>query len=40
MEFSTFALIIFGILSIVVIICTIILYPELRDVVKELKRDI
>ena len=35
MEFSTFALIAFGILTIVNIICAIVLYPELRNVVKE-----
>jgi len=39
MEFSTFALIVFGILTIVNIICAVVLYPELRQVVKELKRD-
>ena len=40
MEFSTLAIIVFGICAIIMIVCTIILYPELRDVVKELKRDI
>ena len=39
MEFSTLAMIVFGLLAIVIIVCTIILYPELRDVVKEFKRD-
>lgn len=39
MEFSTFALVSFGVLTIVNIICAIILYPELRDVVKELKSE-
>jgi hypothetical protein len=39
MEFSTFALIAFGILTIVNIICTVVLYPELRNVVKEDDKD-
>jgi hypothetical protein len=39
MEFSTLAIIIFGFLAIVIIACTIILYPELREVVKEFKKD-
>ena len=39
MDFSTYALIIFSILAVAVIICTIILYPQLRDVVKELKKN-
>lgn len=39
MEISTYAIIVFGILAIVIVICTIILYPELRDVVKEFKKD-
>jgi hypothetical protein len=39
MEFSTFALIAFGILTIVNIICAVILYPELRNVVKEERKD-
>jgi Na+/alanine symporter len=39
MEFSTFALIAFGVLTIVNIICAIVLYPELREVVKEFKRE-
>jgi len=39
MEFSTFALIVFGFLAIVCVVCTIILYPGLRDIVKEFKKD-
>jgi len=39
MEFSTFALVAFGVLTIINIICAIILYPELRDVVREFKRE-
>ena len=39
MEFSTYALIAFGALTIVNIICTVILYTELKGVVKELRRD-
>jgi hypothetical protein len=39
MDFSTYALIFFGILALINVICTIILYPGLRDVVKEFKRD-
>jgi len=39
MEISTVAIIIFGILAIVIVICTIILFPELRDVVKEFRKD-
>jgi len=38
-EFSAFVLIAFGFLAIVCVICTIILYPGLRDVIKELKKD-
>ena len=40
MEFSTLAMIVFGFCAIVMVVCTIILYPELREVVKEFKRDI
>lgn len=39
MEFSIIALVIYGILSIVCVVCTIVLLPELRDVVKALKKD-
>jgi hypothetical protein len=39
MEFSTLALIIFGILAVVNIVCTIILYPGLKEIAKELKED-
>ena len=39
MEFSTFALIVFSVLAMIAIICTVILYPELREIIKVLKRD-
>ncbi len=39
MEFSTFALIVFSVLAMIVIVCTVILYPELRDIIRVLKRD-
>jgi hypothetical protein len=39
MELSTLALFVFGILTIVSIICTIILYPGLRDLVDDLNKD-
>lgn len=39
MEFSTFALVIFGVLAAVCIICTIVLYPQLKSFVEELKKD-
>ena len=39
MEFSTFALVIFGFLAMVCIVCTIVLYPQLKSFVEELKKD-
>lgn len=39
MEFSTYALVIFGVLSAVNVVCTIVLYPGLKEVFKEIKKD-
>ena len=39
MEFSTFALVIFGFLAMVCIVCTIVLYPQLKSFVEALKKD-
>ncbi len=39
MKSSTLLLIIFGLFTVVNIICAIILYPELRELIKELKND-
>jgi|GEM_PF-2822415 len=39
MEFSTYALVIFGVLSAVNVVCTIILYPELKQMIKDIKED-
>lgn len=39
MEFSTYALIIFGILTLINIACTFVLYPGLKEVIKELKKN-
>lgn len=39
MEGSTLILIVLGILSIIGVVCTIVLYPELRDFIKEFNRD-
>jgi len=39
MDYSVIELIIFGILTLVNITCTIILFPGLKEVVKELRKD-
>jgi hypothetical protein len=39
MDFSTLAIIFFGVLSVVIVICTVILYPELKDMIKEFRRE-
>ena len=39
MELSTLMLIIFGLLTIISIICTILLYPGLKDLIDELNSD-
>lgn len=38
METSILAIIFFGVLTIIMVICTVVLYPALRDVVDELKK--
>jgi len=39
MDPSTYKLIIFGILTLVNVLCTIKLYPGLKELIKELKKD-
>lgn len=39
MEFLTYVLIILGILAIGSIFCTILLYPEMKELVKALNED-
>ncbi|MFH1195398.1 MAG: hypothetical protein V1720_06775 [bacterium] len=40
MEVSIYAIIIFSILSIVIIVSAAILFPGMRDLIKEFKRDL
>jgi hypothetical protein len=39
MDLSTYALFIFGILTAVNVVCTVKLYPGLKELIKELKKD-